>query len=183
MDAEDYSALPLGQFEEDNILRELNKCLLAFQQKQSRVKDLLLPSHKLQQTSQMNHHQRRLSPIGESISSTNSECLNENKVPIITQDSCSTRKSISPLPNIDDNNLKVKLEGESWFSKRGEQSCDQTVEGGMFHNRRGRFIVLGSSGELLPIKRKSESNTSLYSSLESSEDEFLSAKTSLDNGE
>lgn len=32
MDAEDYSTYPVSQFEEDNILRELNKCLLAFRQ-------------------------------------------------------------------------------------------------------------------------------------------------------
>lgn len=32
MDAEDYSKYPESQFEEDNVLRELNKCLLAFRQ-------------------------------------------------------------------------------------------------------------------------------------------------------
>lgn len=32
MDAEDYSTYPASQFEEDNVLRELNKCLLAFRQ-------------------------------------------------------------------------------------------------------------------------------------------------------
>lgn len=32
MDAEDYSDFPVNQFEEDNILRELNKGLLAFRQ-------------------------------------------------------------------------------------------------------------------------------------------------------
>lgn len=32
MDAENYSNYPEGQFEEDNVLRELNKCLLAFRQ-------------------------------------------------------------------------------------------------------------------------------------------------------
>lgn len=51
MDAEDYSALPLGQWEEDNVLRELNKCLLAFQQSPTK--------------SQENQKaERRLSPIG-----------------------------------------------------------------------------------------------------------------------
>lgn len=33
MDAEDYTDYPINQLEEDNILRELNKCLLAFSQK------------------------------------------------------------------------------------------------------------------------------------------------------
>lgn len=32
MDAENYSGYPDSQFEEDNVLRELNKCLLAFRQ-------------------------------------------------------------------------------------------------------------------------------------------------------
>lgn len=32
MDPEDYSSYPISQFEEDNVLRELNKCLLAFRQ-------------------------------------------------------------------------------------------------------------------------------------------------------
>lgn len=32
MDAENYSDYPVNQFEEDNVLRELNKCLLAFRQ-------------------------------------------------------------------------------------------------------------------------------------------------------
>lgn len=32
MDAENYSSFPDSQFEEDNVLRELNKCLLAFRQ-------------------------------------------------------------------------------------------------------------------------------------------------------
>lgn len=52
MDAEDYSALPLGQFEEDNVLRELNKCLLAFQQTPMKSRD-------------NQRHERRLSPIGK----------------------------------------------------------------------------------------------------------------------
>lgn len=49
MDAEDYSKLPLGQWEEDNVLRELNKCLLAFQQTPMKSP----------------RHERRLSPIGK----------------------------------------------------------------------------------------------------------------------
>lgn len=187
MDPEDYSKLPLGQFEEDNILRELNKCLLAFQQKQTRIKELSISiiNHKISSSSPTSHQrqqQRRLSPIGESLSSANSESqhrLNEIKVPIVTQDSCSTRKSASPLPTVDNNNLRVN----DYYGKLQKQGSDHLInEGGMFHNRRGRFIVLGSSGELLPIKRKSDSNASFYSSLESSEDEFHSAKTSLEGG-
>ncbi|KYB27720.1 hypothetical protein TcasGA2_TC032986 [Tribolium castaneum] len=54
----------------------------------------------------------------------------------------------------------------------------------LVNNRRGRFIVLGSSGECLPVTRKPVDSPpkSVYSSCESSEEEFLSAKTSLDDG-
>lgn len=52
MDAEDYSALPLGQWEEDNVLRELNKSLLAFQQAPMKSRD------------SQQRQERRLSPIG-----------------------------------------------------------------------------------------------------------------------
>jgi hypothetical protein len=56
MDAENYLRLPLSQFEEDNVLRELNKALLAFRQQ--------VPPQPPQPVA------RRLSPIGESFSST-----------------------------------------------------------------------------------------------------------------
>ncbi|KAJ8871888.1 hypothetical protein PR048_028228 [Dryococelus australis] len=59
MDAENYMRLPLSQFEEDNILRELNKALLAFRQQ-----------HKLPPPQPIS---RRLSPIGESFSSMPTE--------------------------------------------------------------------------------------------------------------
>lgn len=55
MDAENYAKLPLSQYEEDNFLRELNKSLLAFRQ---RFAPPPPPTT------------RRLSPIGESFSST-----------------------------------------------------------------------------------------------------------------
>ena len=56
MDAESYLRLPVSQFEEDNVLRELNKALLAFrQQAQPQPRQPIA---------------RRLSPIGESFSST-----------------------------------------------------------------------------------------------------------------
>lgn len=61
MDADDYTKLPIGQYEEDNILRELNKCLLGFQQKQTKTNE-----NPAVPTATYNHR-RRLSPIGESI--------------------------------------------------------------------------------------------------------------------
>lgn len=72
MDAENYTRLPSSQYEEDNILRELNKALLAFKQKH---KILLHHFHTHQ------HAHKRLSPIGESFSTTPTEnvsILNEH---------------------------------------------------------------------------------------------------------
>ncbi|XP_064212913.1 uncharacterized protein LOC100142603 isoform X1 [Tribolium castaneum] len=170
VDADDYKKLPIGQFEEDNILRELNKCLLAFQQKQFRTNE------------PQNLHtsrQRRLSPIGESVGSTQSDPA----IPLITQQSCSTNRSTSPPSFCDNNNvsntLRVQLEVERNLQKKGQINNEMLV-----NNRRGRFIVLGSSGECLPVTRKPVDSPpkSVYSSCESSEEEFLSAKTSLDDG-
>lgn len=170
VDADDYKKLPIGQYEEDNILRELNKCLLAFQQKQFRSNE---PSHL------HINRQRRLSPIGESIGSTQSD---PPLIPLITQQSCSTNRSASPPSSCDNNNisknkLRVQLEVERNLQKKGVNN-DTLV-----NNRRGRFIVLGSSGECLPVTRKPVDSPpkSIYSSCESSEEEFQSAKTSLDN--
>ena len=56
MDAESYLRLSVSQFEEDNVLRELNKAFLAFRQQAQ-------PQPRQPVT-------RRLSPIGESFSST-----------------------------------------------------------------------------------------------------------------
>lgn len=57
----------------------------------------------------------------------------------------------------------------------------------MLNNRRGRFIVLGSSGECLPVTRSTGAQQdgqedSLYSSCNSSDDEYHSANDSFDYG-
>lgn len=144
----------------------MNKCLLAFQQKQLQRNDK--PYYM-----KPNFRQRRLSPIGESISSTPPEILS---VPVITQESCSTHRSGSSSPSNDNSNLlsdKIRLEVE----KERKQKLAS------LNNRKGRFIVLGSSGEHLPVTRNpGESNSSRFSSCESSEEDFHSAKTSLDEG-
>ncbi|XP_074031145.1 uncharacterized protein [Leptinotarsa decemlineata] len=173
IDAEDYTKLPIGQYEEDNILRELNKCLLGFQQKQTKYPQ----KENCQGTS---NRRRRLSPIGESTGSVHSDNLN---LPLITQQSCSTNQSGSCSPVSENNNtfnqrLRVQLDREKNMQTRGKVSNEALV-----HSRRGRFIVLGSSGECLPVTRLPlEDEESLYSSCGSSEGEFVSAKTSLDDG-
>lgn len=54
IDPENYTILPATQYEEDNILRELNKCLLGFQQKPMKP----VETH-------TRNTERRLSPIGK----------------------------------------------------------------------------------------------------------------------
>lgn len=56
IDAENYSEYPITQFEEDNVLRELNKCLLAFRQKS---KTSMLDSRDRRIASKDNSVQRR----------------------------------------------------------------------------------------------------------------------------
>lgn len=185
MDAEDYSKLPLSQFEEDNILRELNKCLLAFQQKHIRTEETqpTVPT-KI-------HRPRRLSPIGESMCSNTSEPNTQpqdTNVPLITQQSCSTNRSRSSSPISDNKNtLRVQQKYEKPTRDlsgprdrlKDKKPLHYVATEGMLNNRRGRFIVLGSSGECLPVQRRQDFVRSFYSSVESSEEEFHSAKSSL----
>lgn len=79
IDPEDYSRLPLTQFEEDNILREMNKSLLGFRQRHmpSSPTDPIKMDHP---DAEVGLGSRRLSPIGESFSSTPPETESEEKV-------------------------------------------------------------------------------------------------------
>ncbi|KAF5270474.1 hypothetical protein FQA39_LY08352 [Lamprigera yunnana] len=160
-DAENYTQFPVGQFEEDNILRELNKCLLAYQQNYS--KNTEVPTNQAQC-----FRQRRLSPIGESVGSSI-----ESGIPLVIQHSCSTNTSIPESTQSDFifNRLKAdSLQNSKKTTSNGE---------GTLNNRRGRFIVLGSSGECLPVNRREPIRKTPQSSCSSSE-EYHSAKTSLD---
>ncbi|KAI8430026.1 hypothetical protein MSG28_000472 [Choristoneura fumiferana] len=173
MDAEDYSALPLSQWEEDNVLRELNKCLLGFQQTPMQSRDT-------------QRHERRLSPIGESFSHTPPEV--EASVVIKQASSCSTLNSCnsrSPSPqNYCANTLNLNDPSVEILKRK----CWLTPDVATLNNRRGRFIVLGSSGECLPVTRSpvhgqlDGQEDSLYSSCNSSDEEFHSANDSFDYG-
>ncbi|XP_046976553.1 uncharacterized protein LOC124542670 isoform X1 [Vanessa cardui] len=172
MDAEDYSALPLGQWEEDNVLRELNKSLLAFQQTPMKCRD----SQK---------HERRLSPIGESFSQTPPEV--ETTVMIKQASSSSTINSISSRSPSPQHYTATELNLNDTSVELQKRKCWLSPDAGTLNNRRGRFIVLGSSGECLPVTRTAHPNLdtqedSLYSSCNSSDDEFHSANDSFDYG-
>ncbi|XP_049698791.2 uncharacterized protein LOC110371351 isoform X4 [Helicoverpa armigera] len=172
MDAEDYSKLPLSQWEEDNVLRELNKCLLAFQQTPMKSRD-------------GNRHERRLSPIGESFSHTPPEV--EATVVIKQASSCSTLNSYNSRSPSPQNYCAATLNLNDPSAEFTKKKCWLSPDGGMLNNRRGRFIVLGSSGECLPVTRSTGGiqdgqEDSLYSSCNSSDDEYHSANDSFDYG-
>lgn len=153
---------------------------------------------------------RRLSPIGES--GRNSPKADTQIV--IRQPSTSTKRS-----SYDSERISNCIEKRrSWLattpqggssSKDGSSNVASVVTGPTNSGRRGRFIVLGSSGECLPVNRPittkrqlfasphacTESN-SVYSSCNSSEieskidvqvgggdddDTYFSAKTSFDD--
>lgn len=78
IDPEDYSRLPLSQFEEDNILREMNKSLLGFRQRH--VPSSPTDPVKSESDIDVTVGSRRLSPIGESFSSTPPEIEGDDKV-------------------------------------------------------------------------------------------------------
>lgn len=68
-----------------------------------------------------------------------------------------------------------------------KRKCWLSPDAETLNNRRGKFIVLGSSGECLPVTRGPVTNMdtqedSLYSSCNSSDDEFHSANDSFDYG-
>ncbi|XP_016920627.1 uncharacterized protein LOC108003054 isoform X13 [Apis cerana] len=161
IDPEDYSQLPLSQFEEDNILREMNKSLLGFRQRH-------IPSSptdpvKSESDIDVTVGSRRLSPIGESFSSTPPEieaksALYEHKYDILTE-------------------IRSKPNGKSTRPSSPHKIYNDTN----YTNKRNRFIVLGSSGEVLPVTRKSLGQISVYSSCNSqSTDSFHSAKDTID---
>ncbi|XP_022122848.2 uncharacterized protein LOC110998481 isoform X1 [Pieris rapae] len=171
MDAEDYSALPASQWEEDNILRELNKSLLAFHQSPTKTRD--------------SKHDRRLSPIGESFSLSPTDV--EATVMIKQASSCSTINSLNSRSPSPQNYCAATLNLNDPSLELQKQKCWLSPDAGTLNNRRGRFIVLGSSGECLPVTRNSGLQTaetqedSLYSSCNSSDDEFHSANSSFDD--
>lgn len=182
IDAENYQTLPIAQFEEDNTLRELNKCLLAFRQNtcapmSSKLLKILSKSHS---------RGGRLSPIGESFNTSEKGSLD-----------CSTKifiESISPTASTATMNSQISNDEidkrRSWLNlpenkdkaRNGSVENDkQTLE----EKRRGRFIVLGSSGECLPVNRctslKDKATNFFANGDDSSDDDeiFYSARNSL----
>ncbi|XP_012218074.1 uncharacterized protein [Linepithema humile] len=177
IDPEDYSRLPLTQFEEDNILREMNKSLLGFRQRH--VPGSPTDPIKTDSETEIGLGSRRLSPIGESFSSTPPETEGEDKV-----FAASSNSKIDKQPPHDEccklesaAEMRTRPNGKSMRPPSPHKVCKDAS----CTNRRNRFIVLGSSGEVLPVTRKSLGQMSVYSSCNSqSTDSFHSAKETID---
>ncbi|KZC05097.1 Poly(ADP-ribose) glycohydrolase [Dufourea novaeangliae] len=173
IDPEDYSRLPLAQFEEDNVLREMNKSLLGFRQRYvpSSPTD---PVGRSEADPDGGLSSRRLSPIGESFSSTPPEMDVDDKA-LSTKHGSKQAKSVSNEHNSME--VRTRPNGKSARPSSPHKTCKDPS----CTNRRNRFIVLGSSGEILPVTRKSLGQMSVYSSCNSqSTDSFHSAKDTIE---
>ncbi|XP_041762845.1 uncharacterized protein LOC121588685 isoform X1 [Anopheles merus] len=201
IDAENYRALPSQQFEEDDILRELNKCLLAFRQNTSCPVALGEPPTvaaakagdkrtgaglKLDQLETVSS-KGRLSPIGERDREGSTPGSPDVYTTIFIRQATPNSKRSSS----DSNKLEKDInKRRSWLSP--ERPNAPSVCSGSGSNRRGKFIILGSSGECLPVNRhplripdsyqqqQGLTRPDTLSSCGSSQDEFHSAKDSFD---
>ncbi|XP_076662626.1 uncharacterized protein LOC143365911 isoform X4 [Halictus rubicundus] len=181
IDPEDYSTLPLAQFEEDNVLREMNKSLLGFRQRYvpSSPTD---PIGKSEMDPDGALSSRRLSPIGESFSSTPPETDADDKPVPANRDSKQEKSErISSERSKCEDSASTEVHGRPNGKSVRSSSPHKPCKEASCASRRNRFIVLGSSGEVLPVTRKSLGQMSVYSSCNSqSTDSFHSAKDTIE---
>lgn len=162
MDAESYGAFASTQYEEDNCLRELNKCLLSFRQNTcAPMSSKLLRILSSQSRCGGEGKSGRLSPIGESRAASARESIDCFGGMRIRVDSVSTPTSTTSTAETSffgsqyeeekaNERRKFLALPENHLKRASSSENDRlTVE-----SRRGRFIVLGSSGECLPVKRE-----------------------------
>lgn len=190
MDAENYHTFSASQFEEDNCLRELNKCLLAFRQNTCTP----MSSKLLRILSNQSHVSReprgRLSPIGESFTTSNKssvDCGTKIFVEPTSPTASTTTTLSSKLDSEDITRRRSWLnlpENQDLLSQNGAENEKLSSE----EKRRGRFIVLGSSGECLPVNRqvspKHPNKAAAFFANGDSEDEddiFYSARNSVNH--
>ncbi|XP_058115923.1 uncharacterized protein LOC131288508 [Anopheles ziemanni] len=205
IDAENYRALPSQQFEEDDILRELNKCLLAFRQnttcpvvgdtkgadKRTGAATASGAGLKLDQLETVSS-KGRLSPIGEREREGSTPGSPDVYTTIFIRQATPNSKRSSS----DSNKLEKDInKRRSWLSPErpsapGSGGTVSVCSGS--GARRGKFIILGSSGECLPVSRHplripdgyqqlpGGTRPDSLSSCGSSQDEFHSAKDSFD---
>lgn len=153
MDAEIYQTFPPSQYEEDNCLRELNKSLLAFRQNTCAP----MSSRLLRILSNNSHssrdHRGRLSPIGESFTTSGKSSLDCGTKIFIESVSPTTSTPTTFGSHIDSEGTNKR---RSWLNLPENKSHNSTDndKASNEEKRRGRFIVLGSSGECLPVNRE-----------------------------
>ncbi|XP_012272786.1 uncharacterized protein LOC105695623 isoform X2 [Orussus abietinus] len=169
IDPENYSSLPLSQFEEDNILREMNKSLLGFRQR--RIPSSPTDPVKSELDLETGPGARRLSPIGESFSGTPPEVDTEERDNAVNTVDVQAGKVDPPKE------FRPRPNGKSKRTPSPGRAGKATN-----YSNRSRFIVLGSSGEILPVTRRSIGQMSVYSSCNSqSTDSYHSAKEMIDD--
>lgn len=190
MDAENYQTFPPSQYEEDNCLRELNKCLLAFRQNTCAP----MSSKLLRILSNNSHSSRdvrgRLSPIGESFTTSGKSSMDCGTKILIepVSPTTSTPTTYGSLLDTETTNKR-----RSWLNLPENKSRHSTETDKMTseEKRRGRFIVLGSSGECLPVNREhtprvmSKAETFFANGDDETDDDdddvFYSARNSVNN--
>lgn len=186
MDAECYSHLVVDQFEEDNFLRELNKCLLTFLPNMNEftsVQDYMI-DRRARRVPEAVPVARRLSPIGERSISQGQK--------IFVKGASDTTPGTGTGGSVDTDSELVIEARPSWLSVRevGVVSTKSVPLNAASTTKAGKFIVLGSSGECLPVNRPAKEkslapdscDTSSSMSDESSE-EFHSAKESVEDAD
>lgn len=203
MDAENYTDYPINQLEEDNILRELNKCLLAFRQKSAcSINDYCGKLNRIRDQNRFG-----MSPIVEGPGTPNGSSGGIGDVSataiVIRQASTSTRRSsydsekirngmfhlvcsknaliyvvqwapcvgiasrrawLTPERSLGPDNETPAPQNGGYHQQqcRDNLSVTTTAPGaGIMCGRRGRFIVLGSSGECLPVNRTGPTGAAL----------------------
>lgn len=139
IDAEDYSDLPIRQYEEDNVLRELNKAYVGFRQTQQQIGSEL---------------QHRLPPVGASRDSSPS-----NRPPVAVQNAVPTAEPTllygggrnAPLTLTKATIIKQLTEGRPPSLVRvGSQyaSCDSQGSGGSCTSHEDEFRSANTSIDL-----------------------------------
>lgn len=155
IDAENYRNFPPSQYEEDNCLRELNKCLLAFRQNTCAPMSSKLLRILSNHSYSSRDHRGRLSPIGESFTTSGKSSLDCNTKILIEPVSPTTSTPTTFGSQIDMDGTNKR---RSWLNlpenKVRNQNSTENDKQSSEEKRRGRFIVLGSSGECLPVNRE-----------------------------
>lgn len=94
MDAENYTDYPINQLEEDNILRELNKCLLAFRQKSTcSIGEHRGKHNRIREQQQQQTAKRFAAPMQAIVEGSGSGVGDVSTTIVIRQPSTSTKQS------------------------------------------------------------------------------------------